>query len=738
MDTLFSEDPQFRRTQYKKLSDNPREWQQEIGAMVAEKLPKDLGVDVEVVFQQINDEKGYGVGTAIAKDTGTGRQIGVPIIVKAWHLAPLDLFFSDGMLYPISDDNLAKIFYQNSLGTGLAPSKPPPSMTDDVFADTRNPPLGGKYSYSAPFSMLELVSGTLGADDIKALKDAVVKTAGVLSAAHRRGTLDVFQKYADEKPAVTDQDKLNGDRAQAVFTIKKDGPDSYRLYSAPDEVYDPVLVSTNRQGIKSFLAMRKSELCDYQKDPMSVVDQNGEVTIEPPESPYGKPVDGPTGTGGDGSGSYAALLGPRKNPWVFNPLQDDRSVSQIDSFGRYGVRDRDGVIAKGWVVPNVVTFDGGAASMKLFLGKALASYQDRIAGIALPDDDDTNLIPDKMETGKIGTLLYRDGDKVFATVPFQVTGTTVYKNLRSVSIADYKGNLANLIISPVVDGIVELTGKVEPDLKPLLGPKKNYLVSAKMSFIRMPRLCAVSAAPDDFKRVAAEWLDHSPIKVAKANGRYIFRSPRLQKYASHTGGAPAIGPFKKVSFDFSSLARHEAEFLLASWGLGLDKIATVLNGVDRGNIMLEVHHLRLPDLPGPVKQASPELVTFVNQMKAPIGELVKVASVLDDAQSVDSVLSLGFINPENVARFASAKPMLWEVSHMLAKMLLAARLGMDDIPEEAVRSALGQLQRVIDGLGRLKMLEDHKNKDKTASARPPSSAIGGRLVRDLVPVGFAR
>ena len=41
MENLFSEDPHFRRVQYKKLSDNVREWQQEISAMVAEQLPKE-------------------------------------------------------------------------------------------------------------------------------------------------------------------------------------------------------------------------------------------------------------------------------------------------------------------------------------------------------------------------------------------------------------------------------------------------------------------------------------------------------------------------------------------------------------------------------------------------------------------------------------------------------------------------------------------------------------------------
>ncbi len=726
MENLFSEDPQFRRVQYKKLSDNAREWQQEIAAIVTEKLPKDLGVDATVVFQDVDDEKGYAIGTAIARDTSSNKSIGIPIIVKSWHLAPIDLFFSESKLYPLTDDNLAKIFYQNSLGAGVAPNQPPPNMVDDVYSDMRNPPLGGKYSYSAPFSALGLISGTIGAEDLKMFKSAIAKDQGILGGYYRHKTFDLLRKYAEEKPKQTEQDDINKDRAISVLTVKKDGPDNYRLYSANDEVYDPCMVSTNRGGAQNMLGLMKSELVDFQKDPMLVADQNGTVTLTPPESPWGKPVDGPGG---------ATALGEHKNPFVFNPLQDDRTAKNVDTFGRYGVRDKDGVLAKGWVIPNLVNFDGSTNPNKLFIGKALAGYQGRIAGIQLDDDADTNMIPDRPDTGKTGVFVYRDGKDVFATIPFQVTAVTIYKNLRSISVIDAKGKQANLIISPTINGIVKINNG-QNELGPLLGPKDNYFVSAKMFFIRTTRLCQVSESPDDMKRLTAEWLDHDPIKVAMSNGRYVFRAKGLAKLAAAPRGGQ-VGPIQKVAFDFQSLARHEAEFLLASWGLPLTKCAEVLDGVKQA-IQLDVHHLRLPPVVAMAKTAAPQArIKLARAIKAPIAEIVKIAANLEDAQTVDSVLSLGFVNAENIARFASAKPMLWEVSHMLAKLLLAARLGMDDIPEESVRSAIEHMQRIIDGLDRLKMLEEQETK---TSAVNPSVVrhAGGRAVGNGVPVGFTR
>ena len=158
MDSLFSEDPQFRRVQYTKLSDNTKQWPEEISALVNERLPQDLGLDSTVIFQKVDDEKGYAVGTAIAQDGNGQRQVGIPIVIKSWHLAPLDLFFKDGKVFPLTEDNLAQVFFQSNVGTGLAPKRRPPDMADDAFQDIRNAPQSGKYTYSAPIS--ELIDGT--------------------------------------------------------------------------------------------------------------------------------------------------------------------------------------------------------------------------------------------------------------------------------------------------------------------------------------------------------------------------------------------------------------------------------------------------------------------------------------------------------------------------------------------------------------------------------------------------
>lgn len=737
MENLFSEDPQFRRVQYRKLSDNAREWQEEIGALVSEVLPKDLDLNVQVVFQKVDDEKGYGIGSAIATDGGSGKSIGIPIIIKAWHVAPFDLYFHDGKLAPLTEDNVAKHFLHGSLGVGVASRTPPPNLSDDVFADVRTPPLGGKYAYSAPFSALRLISGTLGAEDLEHFKLAVQTNPRVLAGFHKNNTFEVLCKYAAEKPALSPQDKKDRERTMSVFTVKKDGPNEYRLYSSPDGVYDPVLISTNRRGAKAILEMEQSGFDDAKPDPMCLVDQNGHYTVSPPTEPVlGSKVVGPKGAvKTDGAGDYGAELGEHKSPWVFDPRGDDRAVESAATFGRFGVKDSDGVLAKGWVVPNVVDFDGKAKPLKLFLGKSLSAMQGRIAGIPLPDDADAFPHPDVPETGDIGTLVYRDGDKVVATAAFQVTGVNHYKGMNGLKIVDHHGNHASLIFSPKIDGIIPIGDGKMADFGPLIGPKKNYIVSEKMFFVKMPRLSGVSEGPDDFKSKAAEHLDKNPLKVAMANGRYIFRGGPVLKCASYNGVRKTASVGRPADFDFTNLPRHEAEFLLGAWGLDQVKTAEVLDGV-ASRIHLEVHHLQRPMLPHEEKVASSNLAPFVENLRRPILELVKAAADFDNAQTVDSVLSLGFINEENVNRFAAARSMLEEVSHMISKLLLAARLGAEDVPEESARAALMHIQRVIDGLGRLRMLGEHQIKTSSLRRPPPKrSPVGGRLLDAFSPQG---
>jgi len=704
---LFSEDPQFRRAQYQKLSDNVSEWQEEISRLVDESLPTDMNLDSVVRFQKVDNEKGYGVGSVVVRNSDSGTSIGIPVIIKAWHLAPLDLFFKDDKVFPLNEENLAKAFYHAGLGVGLAPRKPPPQLADDGSIDTRYPPMGGKYTYASVQGFVHGLRGTTAPEDVAHFKLAVQQTPSVLAKVARSGNLARFKKFASAVAEARDRtdkdDEVDKLRAIKTLTVKKDGPNEYRMYANSHDLFDPVLVDADRGSVEKFLHLQEARFSRNVADLMNDVDKNGETTVSLPESPYGKEVlldeepDAPKGKGFPHLSIDGGEQGHKHSPFVFDPKGDSRGVENAEKFGRYGVRDRDGVLIRGFVIPNVVSFDGGTVGEKIFLGASTAAFQGRIAGIPLNDEKNFELPGGVPETGQTGVLVFQDGKKAFSTAPFQVTNVSVFRGARGIGVMDYKGEKSNLIFSPLVDGIIKLDKSDK--LSPLMGPGKNYMVSSKMTFVRMPRMSHVSDSSDAFlKKAQAEYLDSAKLTVSQANGRYIFRSNALSKYAG-------------MNFDFNSLPRHEAAFLLASWGLGQNKIAMALDGL-KDRICLEVHHLRWPDRYRE-KIATPAVSGFISEMKPPMTELVKVAALLEDADSVDMVLSLGFLNSENLARFSGAREMLQQTVNGLSKLLLAARLGLEDINEDAIKSALTHLERVLTGLRKVKMLS--KSDSKTAA-----------------------
>ena len=81
--------------------------------------------------------------------------------------------------------------------------------------------------------------------------------------------------------------------------------------------------------------------------------------------------------------------------------------------------------------------------------------------------------------------------------------------------------------------------------------------------------------------------------------------------------------------------------------------------------------------------------------------LLKEAAGLEDMNTVDKVLSLGFLNPENISTFVNYIPDFEQTIQRLADILIASRLGMSDVPEVAAKNAMERLEDVTRGLKEL-------------------------------------
>ena len=84
-------------------------------------------------------------------------------------------------------------------------------------------------------------------------------------------------------------------------------------------------------------------------------------------------------------------------------------------------------------------------------------------------------------------------------------------------------------------------------------------------------------------------------------------------------------------------------------------------------------------------------------------DLTKEASLLTGPDTVDSVLSLNFITPENIQGYVDSLPELEQAASKLAELLVGIRLGLSDIPEPAVASSMRGIERAITGLKKLQL-----------------------------------
>lgn len=84
-------------------------------------------------------------------------------------------------------------------------------------------------------------------------------------------------------------------------------------------------------------------------------------------------------------------------------------------------------------------------------------------------------------------------------------------------------------------------------------------------------------------------------------------------------------------------------------------------------------------------------------------DLVKEASVIDDPESVDAVLSLNFINEDNLGDYVDGIQSMKRVISKLAGLLIASRMGLKDIDESAVRKAMDGLEKTVGGLEAVKL-----------------------------------
>lgn len=336
----------------------------------------------------------------------------------------------------------------------------------------------------------------------------------------------------------------------------------------------------------------------------------------------------------------------------------------ISEHGMYKVHDLTGKEIVGFAWPNLIDVDGTSVPLVLFTNGSVATVQGEVVGEKVGEG------AEMAEGRPEGHGFFYCGDK--ATVPLTVHGSFAQDGREVMVAENLTGEMVQVSIQPMIQEIVSQDGVLlipeEFKFFPLGEAGEVALASTvpewgqKMASINLGRMVALRATGDEFsieglpvEKLASDqthWLSYGDA-LFLLSGLGVDLGTATQKLAqAYTFSAPVAVP---VTREIQLLSERREEAL---------KVA----------------------------QANMDGFGFKPVL------LVKEAAVIPDPVAVDSVLSIGFLNPENITSFLHSLPKLEEAQSKMCELLLATRLGLKDVPTPALEKSIKSLEQVIEGL----------------------------------------
>ena len=331
--------------------------------------------------------------------------------------------------------------------------------------------------------------------------------------------------------------------------------------------------------------------------------------------------------------------------------------SPVVKSGVYRVRDESGKELLGAAIVGLFDERGKKVPLTLFTSGAARALQTDVVGRYVG----ACAVPAAPKVEGKGFFFSDSAEgRVEATIPFTIAGKTTSPSGAAEYIAEaFGGGAVTLIVEP---GIAE----------PLRAGEGKLLIPAHYQWSSLN-----DAAPR-----ALESQEHASPKEAAAR-EIVVRGAGDRSFS--IDGAP-VGRLNASDRHF--LGEDDARFLLSAMGVGDESRESLLSAADTGREPVRASvpsELCPPDAAADLPEKTAWPTTNVRELRR---SLVKEAAVIPDRNAVDTVLSLGFLNDENLVDLARHLPEIEESIAKMCELLLATRIGLKDIPEAALERAI--------------------------------------------------
>lgn len=645
-----------------RLSENADTWPEELMQELNKQHPYMGDYDSSPVMVEVDGDRGYGLGYFEVQNK-TARQamgqggealkamegvqgIRIPIVIKESTLKPLDVFFApDKTAQPLSEDRLRAALYRPQMFDTTAKKPPGVSMVDQLY-----PPSSGNR-----------VLGAGAIIDHPSIKQSSAKPEFLMPSLMytiSKGDIEAVKGEMMKESSLLPALLNNPTTLQFVELLKEAEPTTAEdVAKVASQNISPNVVQIRRAGEKYIIKHANTEMfapTELEADRFTAAEQVGQDLV-----------------------TQADQLGVKTvstNPAVRESAEDER-IEPVKRFGYYRVKTLEGKELVGWVFPTVLDYDGTSLPMMIFTNGAVGAIQPEIVGSFAGQH--TNIIRGKPEGHG---FFYRvtDNGSVVAFIPSECKGAFRDESGMGFMVESLGGDFAGRVRPiPGFEGIQEI-GEGE------------VAIPGDVRWAPLDEGTNLMEDPETFAKTASLAHHRNTVRIISDGSVWTFQGP----------------PLRKLAVDqTSSLDGADAHFLAVSLGMEPGYAAgELVKAAKKG----EIYVRGCVEINTPREKLAEARAEAAEMMKiTPRKHLLwKEAATLQDVSTVDKVLSIGFINPENVQMFIQFIPDFEETIQNLAQLLMSCRMGMPDIPETAVKNSMERMDEVLDGLKKLVHRQD--------------------------------
>lgn len=644
-----------------RMSEDPNEWPEQVLDQLYRQAPYTSDYSPKIVLDDVDPDRRYAMGRVELinqlainpRDDSTpeelrGKQkVVLPLVIKDGKLSPIDLLMHSGEVEPLTEERLRAALFRPALFEAIRQRPGDMSLIEQLYPPNR------QYGGARGPLVADAGSGMVGSTRTASAKPEFLLDA-IMPTVKKAHVQKVAQQIGEDPALRT-----------ALFSNDAVLPFMAKLAEVEAIEKDP------NTYLKKIASSIKPNVVQIQK-----IDGGFRIKIANSDAliPTSDDVDRPSAVGTLGPDLVSSVERDgtttiSTNPAVKQTL-DDLTIKVVDEFGIYKVKKvGDNAEMVGWVFPKVMDFTGELLPMAVFSNGSESSMQENIAGVPVARQTD---VLNTMPSG-LGCFYYASPSGAQALVPVMVKSEVESPEGASYICETVMGEQCTVVKVPGLKAVQVIE-------------EGRYGIPDSCGFMPLPGVVDLASSPDEFSKTAeAMALGTTAVRIITDGLGYSFEGLPIDKLA---GVMPT-----------SFLNKDDAVFLGAILGEEPTKLAHALGSMHKKG-EYELWFYARPATPLRDKYAAATVTAKAVLDKLPDlrADLLKEAAPLEDPAAVDKILSVGFLNPENVSIFASYAPEIEDTIKKLSELLMASRMGLGSVEEGALQKAIVHLDKVVAGL----------------------------------------